>query len=112
MDVDSVTWMENCFLWKYPILIADFHLPVSDAVKIQTAQELSHIFPSQLRYALSTVYLATMVGHCGDCFDVFTGGKWKPTRIEMDMAQEWDFGVSIYGGCMAANSVFIRCPWT
>lgn len=21
--------------------------------------------------------------HCGECFDVFTGGKWKPTRIEM-----------------------------
>ncbi len=20
--------------------------------------------------------------HCGECFDVFTGGKWKPTRIE------------------------------
>ena len=19
---------------------------------------------------------------CGECFDVFTGGKWKPTRIE------------------------------
>ena len=21
--------------------------------------------------------------HCGDCFDVMTGGKWKPTRIEI-----------------------------
>ena len=20
--------------------------------------------------------------HCGECMDVFTGGKWKPTRIE------------------------------
>ena len=20
--------------------------------------------------------------HCGECVDVFTGGKWKPTRIE------------------------------
>lgn len=20
--------------------------------------------------------------HCGECFDVFTGGRWKPTRIE------------------------------
>ena len=25
----------------------------------------------------------------GECFDVFTGGKWKPTRIEMSAAQEW-----------------------
>ena len=24
--------------------------------------------------------------HCGECFDVFTGGKWKPTRIEMSAA--------------------------
>lgn len=21
--------------------------------------------------------------HCGECFDVFVGGKWKPTRIEI-----------------------------
>lgn len=21
--------------------------------------------------------------HCGACFDVMIGGKWKPTRIEM-----------------------------
>lgn len=21
--------------------------------------------------------------HCGECFDVFIGGRWKPTRIEM-----------------------------
>ena len=21
--------------------------------------------------------------HCGECFDVMVGGKWKPTRIEM-----------------------------
>ena len=27
--------------------------------------------------------------HCGDCFDVMIGGKWKPTRIEMNMEQEW-----------------------
>ena len=27
--------------------------------------------------------------HCGDCFDVMIGGKWKPTRIEMIMEQEW-----------------------
>ena len=20
--------------------------------------------------------------HCGDCLEVFTGGKWKPTRME------------------------------
>ena len=27
--------------------------------------------------------------HCGECFDVFAGGKWKPTRIEMNTGQEW-----------------------
>ena len=27
--------------------------------------------------------------HCGECFDVFAGGKWKPTRIEMGMEQNW-----------------------
>ena len=21
--------------------------------------------------------------HCGECFDVMVGGKWKPTRIEL-----------------------------
>ena len=26
--------------------------------------------------------------HCGECFDVFAGGKWKPTRIEMSTGQE------------------------
>ena len=27
--------------------------------------------------------------HCGDCFDVFGRGKWKPTRMEMNATQEW-----------------------
>ena len=27
--------------------------------------------------------------HCGECFDVFAGGKWKTTRIEMGMEQNW-----------------------
>lgn len=27
--------------------------------------------------------------HCGECFDVFVGGKWKPTRIEMSTGQKW-----------------------
>ena len=27
--------------------------------------------------------------HCGDCFDVFVRGKWKPTRIERNPSQEW-----------------------
>lgn len=27
--------------------------------------------------------------HSGECFDVFAGGKWKPTRIEMNCEQEW-----------------------
>lgn len=25
--------------------------------------------------------------HCGECFDVVIGGKWRPTRIEM--ADRW-----------------------
>ena len=25
--------------------------------------------------------------HCGECFDVLTGGRWKPTRIEI--ADDW-----------------------
>ncbi len=27
--------------------------------------------------------------HCGECFDVLVGGRWKPTRIEMSASQEW-----------------------
>ena len=27
--------------------------------------------------------------HCGECFDVFAGGRWKPTRIEMSAGQKW-----------------------
>ena len=27
--------------------------------------------------------------HCGDCFDVFVRGKWKPTHMEMNATQEW-----------------------
>lgn len=27
--------------------------------------------------------------HCGECFDVMISGKWKPTRIEMGMQQNW-----------------------
>ena len=27
--------------------------------------------------------------HCGECFDVLVGGRWKPTRIEMSATQEW-----------------------
>ena len=39
-----------------------------------------------IRFDLASYYCGL---HCGDCFDVFTRGKWKPTRIEMNMAQEW-----------------------
>ena len=39
-----------------------------------------------IRFDLASYYGGL---HCGDCFDVFTRGKWKPTRIEMNMAQEW-----------------------
>lgn len=27
--------------------------------------------------------------HCGECFDVFVDSKWNPTRIEMNMEQNW-----------------------
>lgn len=27
--------------------------------------------------------------HCGECFDVCVDGKWNPTRIEMNMEQNW-----------------------
>ena len=27
--------------------------------------------------------------HCGECFDVMVGGKWKPTRIEMGRTGIW-----------------------
>ena len=39
-----------------------------------------------IRFDLASYYGGL---HCGDCFDVFTRGKWKPTRIEMNMKQEW-----------------------
>ena len=38
-----------------------------------------------IRFDLASYYGGL---HCGDCFDVFTRGKWKPTRIEMNMKQE------------------------
>ncbi len=27
--------------------------------------------------------------HCGDCFDIKTKGKWKPTRIEKEWGKYW-----------------------
>lgn len=27
--------------------------------------------------------------HCGECFEVFDGKRWQPTRIEMGMEQNW-----------------------
>jgi len=39
-----------------------------------------------IRFDLASYYGGL---HCGECFDVFTRGKWKPTRIEMNMKQEW-----------------------
>ena len=37
--------------------------------------------------------------HCGDCFDVFVRGKWKPTRMVMNATQEW------YLVCVRANDL-------
>lgn len=32
--------------------------------------------------------------HCGDCFDVMIGGRWKPTRIEMGQRGWYLVGVA------------------
>ena len=39
-----------------------------------------------IRFGLNDYYGGL---HCGECFDVFAGDKWKPTRIEMGMEQNW-----------------------
>lgn len=39
-----------------------------------------------IRFDLASYYGGL---HCGDCFEVFAGGKWKPTRIEMGMERGW-----------------------
>lgn len=39
-----------------------------------------------IRFDISEYYGGV---HCGDCFDVFVRGKWKPTRMEMSATQEW-----------------------
>lgn len=39
-----------------------------------------------IRFGLNDYYGGL---HCGTCFDVFAGGKWKPTRIEMSYEQKW-----------------------
>ena len=39
-----------------------------------------------IRFDLASYYGGL---HCGECFDVFVGGRWKPTRIEMSTSQEW-----------------------
>lgn len=39
-----------------------------------------------IRFGLNDYYGGL---HCEECFDVFAGGKWKPTRIEMNYEQEW-----------------------
>ena len=42
-----------------------------------------------IRFDLASYYGGL---HCGDCFDVFTRGRWKPTRIEMSMKQVHETG--------------------
>ena len=39
-----------------------------------------------IRFGLNDYYGGL---HCGECFDVFAVGKWKPTRIEMSTGQKW-----------------------
>ena len=40
--------------------------------------------------------------HCGECLEVFTGGKWKPTRIEY--GDNW----YLSGAAQAADAHFLR----
>ena len=49
-------------------------------------KQLMDLYTLYLRFDIADYYGGL---HCGECFDVFTGGKWKPTRIEMSAAQEW-----------------------
>ncbi len=39
-----------------------------------------------IRFDLSEYYGGL---HCGECFDVFLRGRWKPTRIEMKWKEQW-----------------------
>lgn len=39
-----------------------------------------------IRFGLNEYYGGL---HCGECFDVFAGGRWKPTRIEMGDRDKW-----------------------
>ncbi len=39
-----------------------------------------------IRFGLSEYYGGL---HCGECLDVFCGGRWKPTRIEMKWKEQW-----------------------
>lgn len=44
-----------------------------------------------IRFGLNDYYGGL---HCGECFDVFAGGKWKPTRIEMSAGRNGILSVS------------------
>ena len=44
----------------------------------------SHAGRYDIRFDLDNYYGGL---HCGECFDVMVGGRWKPTRIEM--ASDW-----------------------
>ena len=39
-----------------------------------------------IRFGLNEYYGGL---HCGECFDVFAGGRWNPTRIEMGDRDKW-----------------------
>ena len=45
-----------------------------------------------IRLDLNTYYGGL---HCGECFDVFVRGKWKPTRIEYDWGDKGWYLVGI-----------------
>lgn len=56
--------------------------------------------------------------HCGECLEVFTGGKWKPTRMEY--GDNWYLagvrrrglerftGTDLSGAAQAADAHFLR----
>ena len=52
-----------------------------------------------IRFGVSDYYGGL---HCGTCFDVLIGGKWKPTRIER--GREW-YLVDVCSGDLAGLRV-------
>ena len=58
-----------------------------------------------IRFDLNTYYGGL---HCGECFDVFVRGKWKPTRIEY--GDNWYLGYQSRGFEWAAGAYLTAAP--